>query len=152
MSSKQKTDRWHHHILAVAGWIGLDRIQEAAAELARIPQSVMDTPRFLHLKWLVEHRLGKHSESLVTADRLMELAPEDSDGYIAAAISLQRLSRSDEAVACLEVAQTLCPERPLVDLHLASAYLSLGLTDDYQRELANFDQKTRPGAVACMAV
>lgn len=84
-------------IEAAVGWVELGNPREALGELAQISPENGSDPRVLELKWQILARLEAWTESLPVARTFCESAPGSPQGWLHQAVSLYRLSRTEEA-------------------------------------------------------
>lgn len=78
------------HLSAAIGWLELGNPSEAGEELARINAPLLDHPDVLEVRWSVCAAGESWDAALQVADRLIDLAPERSSGWVHRAYALRR--------------------------------------------------------------
>jgi len=88
-------------LLAAQGYLELEMPGEALAELDLLGAKDRDSEEVLHLRLFVLMRGRLWSRALDVCERLRQIFPEDSTGYIHGAFCLHELGRTLEAKAIL---------------------------------------------------
>jgi predicted Zn-dependent protease len=86
-----------HHVNAASGWLDLGNLAEAEAELARLRPESQAHPTVLGLRWQLCARARQWEEAVRVARRLVEVDPEQAEGWINLAYALHELKRTEEA-------------------------------------------------------
>lgn len=84
-------------LLAAQGYIELEMPQDALAELASLPAVERDREEVLQLRLFIFMRGRAWTEALEVCEKLRELFPECSTGFIHGAFCLHELGRTAEA-------------------------------------------------------
>ena len=79
-----------HHLLAALGWLELGLPAEAGEEIARIAPAVLEHPDVLEVRWEICAAGRRWDSGLQLAERLLEVAPGRSSGWIHRAYALRR--------------------------------------------------------------
>jgi tetratricopeptide (TPR) repeat protein len=110
----------------ISGYIALGMYGEAAAELARLDPSEANTVDGLRLRvellTVVEDWRGVRRCAL----RLVQLAPEDPQGWISLAYATRRIVGIRSARRLLRQGSRLHPEAPIISFNLACYAAQLG--------------------------
>jgi len=80
-----------HYLLAALGWVELDNLVEAKAELAQINPSLQNHPDVLEVRWLICAEEKQWDQGLQIARALLHSAPERSSGWLHQAYALRRV-------------------------------------------------------------
>jgi hypothetical protein len=76
--------------MAAWGWHELGSPREGISEIREMSLAGREQPEVLELLWQLHAELNEWPESLVAAERLVEVAPEKSFGWVHRAYSLRR--------------------------------------------------------------
>lgn len=127
-----------HRLRAVAGWLELGLPQDALEELLRLPESTLAGPDVLELRWMIEARLERWAEALVTAEKLVALRPEEAGGWLHRAYALRRAPEGglEEARAALRPAVEKFPNEATIPYNLGCYACQLGDLDEARSWLA----------------
>lgn len=95
-------------------------------------QGGRDQPEVLELLWQLHAELSEWEESLAAAERLVEIAPNESFGWIHRAYSLRRAPGGglEKAWNALRPAAAIFPEEKIIPYNLACYVAQMGLLDD----------------------
>ena len=110
-----------HFLSAAAGWYELGNITEAKAELERISPALREHPDVLELRWLVHAQEKNWEQGLAVAEKLVEIAPERSSGWLHRAYALRRVQRGGLQTAwdALLPAFEKFPKEPTISYNLS---------------------------------
>lgn len=118
-----------HHVRAAVGWMELGDPDSAAAELARVRPEFDHSPDVLTVRWHLHSHHRDWESALQTASQLIQVAPNDVDGWIHRSFALHELRRTREASDRLLEAEPLFPEHPILRYNLACYACQLGDLD-----------------------
>src|SRR2546429_1213072 len=82
-----------HFLSAAVGWFELGNLEEAKAELEKVAPAAQNHPDVLEVRWLVYAQEKNWEEGLAVAEKLFEIAPERSSGWLHRAYALRRVRR-----------------------------------------------------------
>lgn len=121
-----------HQLNAVLGWLELGNVDEARAELNRIGPAVQSRPDLLEVRWILDARREDWPEALRTAERLLEMAPENASGWLHRAYAARRVPEGgvEKAAKLLKPAFDKFPEEPTIAYNLACYACQLGQLDE----------------------
>lgn len=85
------------HLQAAQGWLELGSATEAMSELSKIDSQLQRHPEVLKVKWGIRAAEKQWEEALEIAASLIELEPEDPQGWVHRSYSLHELKRTQEA-------------------------------------------------------
>jgi Flp pilus assembly protein TadD len=110
-----------HALSAALGWLGLGNATEALAELDRLDAEKQKHPDVLEIRWAIHAQQKNWDEALVIAQTLVEVAPENSSGWLHRAYSMRRSTGGSVAKAfeMLFPAFEKFPEEPTIAYNLA---------------------------------
>ena len=110
-----------HHLNAALGWIGLENLSEARAELAAIAPLQQAHPAVLEARWLLCVHEENWREALAMAEAELAAAPDDCAGWLHRAYALRRVPDGGlpRAWDALLPAAEKFPEEPVVAFNLA---------------------------------
>jgi len=117
-----------HFLSAAVGWCELGSVTEAKAELERIAPALRHHPDVLEARWLIHAQEMNWEEGLTAAEKLVEVAPERSAGWLHRAYALRRSKRGGLQAAwdVLLPAAERFPEEPLIPYNLSCYACQLG--------------------------
>ena len=120
-----------HQLNAVLGWLELGNFREAREELNRMGRKEQDRADLLEVRWILDARQEDWPAALKTAERLLEIAPENSTGWLHRAYALRRVPDGTlaKAAAVLTQAVEKFPEEPTIPYNLACYECVLGNLD-----------------------
>jgi Flp pilus assembly protein TadD len=121
-----------HQLNAVLGWLELGNLQEARIELDRLASGVQARPDLLEVRWILDARQEDWSEALKTAERLVEVAPDNSAGWLHRAYAARRVPEGgvEQAATLLKPAAEKFPNEPTIPYNLACYACQLGQLDE----------------------
>jgi len=119
-------------LLATQGYIELGMPVEALAELERLPAAEREREEVLQLRLFILMHGRKWAEAVEACERLRELFPEGSTGFIHGAFCLHELGRTSEA-------KHLLLSGPAYLSREATYFYNLGC---YDAVLGNIDEAT----------
>jgi predicted Zn-dependent protease len=110
-----------HHLDAAVGWLGLDCLAEARAELDFISAAQQKHPAVLETRWSLCARAERWADALEIAQTELAAAPDSASGWLHRAYALRRvpgggLSRAWEA---LWPATEKFPHEPVIAYNLS---------------------------------
>ncbi|HEY1174497.1 MAG TPA: tetratricopeptide repeat protein [Verrucomicrobiae bacterium] len=133
---KEKKLRFEHpdNLLfdAAIGWSMLGNSREAVIELQSLTPAGRDQPEVLELLWGLHAELKEWAESLVVAERLVEIAPTNAFGWIHRAYSLRRAPGGglEKAWHALRPAADLFTGEKTIPYNLACYATQMGRLDE----------------------
>jgi Flp pilus assembly protein TadD len=106
----------------------LGSITEAKAELERIAPELRHHPEVLEASWLIHAQEKNWEEGLVVAEKLVDVAPQCSTGWLHRAYALRRAKRGGLQAAwdVLLPAAEKFPGEPIISYNLACYACQLG--------------------------
>jgi tetratricopeptide (TPR) repeat protein len=126
-----------HFLSAAVGWCELGNVAEAKADLERIAPALRQHPDVLEVRWLIHAQEKNWDEGLAVAEKLVELAPERSSGWLHRAYALRRAPRGGLQAAwdALLPAFEKFPEEPIISYNLCCYACQLGRLDQARQWL-----------------
>lgn len=100
------------------GYLELGMVEEAAAELARLPASHSEADDVLALRAVVLQEQQRWHEMRVVARELLHRQPETADWWIMCAYATRRAESLAEAEAILRDAELRHPQEPTIQFNL----------------------------------
>ena len=110
-----------HFLSAAIGWYELGNVTEARAELERIAPTLRHHPDVLEVRWLLAAQEKNWEAGLVVAEKLLQVAPQRSSGWLHRAYALRR-ARGGGLPAALDAllpAFEKFPTEPIIPYNLA---------------------------------
>ncbi len=115
-----------HLVNAALGWLDLQSVAEARAELNHLSPLNACHPEVLEVWWRV-HAAERHwDEALRVAEMELQTAPDRMSGWVDRSYSLHELRRTQEAREALLPAVSKFPEASLIPYNLACYACQLG--------------------------
>jgi len=110
-----------HYLSAAIGWLGLERADEAAVELAMISDKHQEHPDVLEVRWVICAQRKRWNSALNAAQQLVQSAPERSSGWLHKAYALRRLPEGglQKAWEALLPAYNRFPKEPTIAYNLS---------------------------------
>jgi Flp pilus assembly protein TadD len=110
-----------HHLDAAIGWLGLNCIADARAELELISGENQNHPDVLEVRWSISAHEKHWSDALQIAFVEMTLAPDDAAGWLHRAYALRRVDDGglSKAWDALLPAAKKFPEEPVIAYNLS---------------------------------
>lgn len=126
-----------HQLNAVLGWLELGNVKEAREELDRIGPAVQERPDLLEVRWILDARQEDWPAALKTAERLLQVAPENSAGWLHRAYAIRRVPEGslEKSAEVLRPAVEKFPEEPTIPYNLACYECMLGNLEEARRWL-----------------
>ena len=126
-----------HFLSAAVGWCELGSAAEAKAELAQIAPVLCHHPDVLEVRWLIHAQEMTWEDGLAVAEKLVEVAPQRSSGWLHLAYALRRVQRGGLQAAweVLLPAFEKFPEEPIIPYNLACYACQLGRLDQARQWL-----------------
>lgn len=120
------------HFEAVQGWLMLGDVVSARGELAQLSPASRAVPQVLELEWALHAEARAWSDAFAAAQRLVELAPDRSSGWIHRAYALRRVPGGGlpQAWDALRPAHDRFPEDYLIAYNLACYAAQMGKPDE----------------------
>lgn len=117
-----------HQLNAVLGWLELGNLQEARIELNGLGADVQSRPDLLEVRWILDARQEDWREALKTAEKLVEVAPGNSAGWLHRAYAARRVPEGglETAAMLLKPAFDKFPQEPTIPYNLACYACQLG--------------------------
>jgi len=109
------------HLNAAEGWLGLSDPAEAMAELEMISDAYRQHPIILQVFWETYAQWEKWRPAREVAQKLVELCPDDSFGWVHRAYALRRTDGGgiEKAWDLLLPAAVRFPDEPIIPYNLA---------------------------------
>jgi Putative Zn-dependent protease, contains TPR repeats len=120
-------------LLAAQGYIELEMPEEALHELDALPPEEQDLQEVLQVRLFILMRARNWQKAMLVCDRLRELLPNQTTGYIHGAFCLHELGRTGEA-------RNMLLEGPAELLREATYYYNMGC---YNAVLGNLEEAHR---------
>jgi predicted Zn-dependent protease len=108
-----------HHLQAAEGWLLLGNRLEANEELEKITPQFRAHPAVLLLRWNVCAEDKKWQECVELAQALINLAPDQEQGWVNLGNSLYFCGRTQEAYDCVKPLLDRFPRNPTLRYNLA---------------------------------
>ena len=124
-----------HHLRAAEGWLDLGNLNESRSELELIPAPQSNHPKVLELQWNLSAKEKNWKNCVITAQLLVEEAPERPDGWIHRSFALHELNQTEEAYSQLEPAQNLFSNQWVIPYNLACYLSKLGRIEEAAKQL-----------------
>ena len=120
------------HLSAAVGWLELGNPSEAADEIARIRDGYIDHPDVLEVRWSICSAGGSWDGALEVSERLVQVAPERSAGWVHRAYALRRSKGGGLQLAwdALRPAFEKFPKEPIIPYNLACYAAQFGRLDE----------------------
>jgi tetratricopeptide (TPR) repeat protein len=121
-----------YHLRAAEGWLELGNTLEAGEEIARITPARLDHPDVLEMRWEICAVGRRWEPALEIAQRLVEIAPERSSGWLHRAYAMRRAPGGglQKAWDALRPAFEKFSKVSLISFNLACYAAQLGRLDD----------------------
>lgn len=121
-----------HHLLAALGWLELGLPGDAGEEVARISPDNLEHPDVLELRWEICAAGKRWDTGLQLAERLLEVAPDRSSGWIHRAYAMRRVPGGglEKAWEALQPAFEKFPDVSIIPYNLACYAAQSGRLDD----------------------
>ena len=121
-----------HHLLAALGWLELGLPAEAGEEIAHITPGNIEHPDVLEVRWEICAAGKRWDTGLQLAERLLQVAPDRSSGWIHRAYALRRVPGGGlgKAWEALRPAYEKFPDISIIPYNLACYAAQLGRPDD----------------------
>lgn len=117
-------------LLAAQGYIELEMPDEALRELDSLPAADQDRQEVLQVRLFILMRSRNWQKAMLVCDRLRELLPDQTTGYIHGAFCLHELGRTGEA-------RKMLLDGPAELLREATYYYNMGC---YNAVLGNLEE------------
>ena len=126
-----------HFLSAAVGWYELGSLSDAKAELERIAPVLRLHPDVLEVRWLIHAQEKDWEEGLAAAEKLVEVAPQRSAGWLHRAYALRRARRGGLQAAwdVLLPAVEQFPEEPIIPYNLSCYACQLGRVEEARQWL-----------------
>jgi predicted Zn-dependent protease len=110
-----------HYLDAAIGWLGLNCVAEARAELEHIAAANQNHPAVLEVRWSISAHERQWSDALQIACVELTLAPDDAAGWLHRAYALRRISNGGltQAWEALLPAAKKFPSEPVIAFNLS---------------------------------
>ena len=110
-----------HHLNAAIGWLGLNCVDDARLELAKISAAHQTHPDTLEVRWTLCAHEKRWVEALKIAELELQTAPNDSAGWLHRAYALRRVENGGLELAwtALLSAAEKFPAEPVITYNLA---------------------------------
>lgn len=116
------------HLSAAIGWLELGNHIEANEELERITAGLRAHPDVLDVRWLIYERAKNWQACLDIANALVQLSPDDANGYIKRSFALRRIEGGGikAAFEALFESWSKFPHESIIPYNLACYQCQLG--------------------------
>jgi|SRR5579863_2016374 len=143
-----------HHLSAAQGWLALNDVAEAVAELEKIRPELDSHPDVLETRWQICVKQEKWAECLELADLMLKTAPEHPASWISRAYSLRRIPGGGLKAAqkCLLKGYEKCPWEPVIAFNLACYACQLGEWEEARTWLKMARKVGSPEVIKRMAL
>lgn len=141
-----------HHVSAADGWLDLGAPNEAELELAKVSPANREHPSVLGLRWRILASRGLWAESVEFARQIVDLYPQEPDGWIHQSFALHELKRTKEAFDLLRGQAERFPAVMTIPYNLACYACQLGNLPDARHWLRKAVQSSDRTAVRSMAL
>jgi tetratricopeptide (TPR) repeat protein len=138
MRELESPDR--HYLNAASGWLDLGNSREARGELERVGVLGQAHPEVLELRWRLEAEDKRWAESLLAAEKLIGVDPENPSGWIHRSYSLHELKRTREARELLLKVVEKFGAIPIIPYNLACYACQLGDLTEARQWLTRAEQ------------
>ncbi|MCI0745632.1 MAG: tetratricopeptide repeat protein [Verrucomicrobia subdivision 3 bacterium] len=118
------------HLESAKGWHILGCLDEALADLQRIPPEFQTHPDVLEVHFAVHAQAKKWVICMEIAAAMLDLAPERPTTWINSAFTLHEMKQTQEAWDALVTVQDRFPDVPTIPYNLACYACQLGRLDD----------------------
>ena len=110
-----------HRLNAALGWLGLNNLTDAFAELDAIAPAQQSHPAVLEVRWLLCAHQKSWPDALAVADRQLAVAPQDAAGWLHRAYALRRVAGGGltQAWDALLPAAEKFPAEPVIPYNLS---------------------------------
>lgn len=132
-------------------WSSLDRMDEALRHARHAVTLDPLNPSMLTQLADTLYAARRHHEAIAVCDRIIEIAPEYSEGYRCKGQYLDEIGRTAEALPLLERAMALSGRLVWALPNLARAYARLGRRDDVQAIAAELEARSKTEIVPPIA-
>ena len=143
-----------HFLSAAVGWCELGSVTEAKAELERIAPELRHHPEVLEASWLIHAQEKNWEAGLIAAEKLVEVAPQCSAGWLHRAYALRRAKRGGLQAAwdVLVPAAEKFPREPIIAYNLSCYACQLGQLDQARQWLQRALKSARKEKIKFMAL
>ena len=114
------------YVEAAQGWLELGNYPEAEAELNQVSTEAAAHPEVLHVRWHIKARQKNWEACIDIGRKMLEVAPDNSSGWINYANALFYLKRFKDAFDALYPALEKFPDNPHIPYNLACYECQLG--------------------------
>ena len=143
-----------HFLSAAVGWCELGSVTEAKAELERLAPELRHHPKVLEASWLIHAQEKNWEEGLIDAEKLVEVAPQCSAGWLHRAYALRRAKRGGLQAAwdVLLPAAEKFPRDSIIAYNLSCYACQLGQLDQARQWLRRALKSARKEKIKFMAL
>jgi len=143
-----------HFLSAAVGWCELGSVAEAKVELERIAPVLRHHPDVLEVRWLIHAHEKNWEEGLAAAEKLVEVAPQRSAGWLHRAYALRRAQRGGLQAAwdVLRPAVEKFPKESIIPYNLSCYACQLGRLDQARQWLQRAAQVAGKEKIKFMAL
>lgn len=124
-----------HQLNAVLGWLELGNTKEAREELNGMGAREQNRADLLEVRWILDARQEDWPAALKTAERLLEVAPDNFSGWLHRAYATRRVPEGspEKAAEVLKPAADKFPDEPTIPYNLACYDCVLGNLEEARR-------------------
>lgn len=139
---------------AALGWIELKNLTEAEGDLAQISPENREHPTVLEVAWLLRAERRDWASALAVAGRLVELAPEESSGWLNRAYAARRAPGGslEAAWELLLPAAEKFPKVSIIPFNLACYACQMERLDEARLWLKRACEAGKKSAIRTMAL
>jgi Flp pilus assembly protein TadD len=143
-----------HQLNAVLGWLELGNVKEARDELNRMGEREQNRADLLEVRWILDARQEDWPAALQTAERLLQVAPDNSSGWLHRAYAMRRVPQGsiEKAAEALRPAFEQFPEEPTIPYNLACYACVLGNLDDARKWFKEAMRRGVPKKIRAMGL
>jgi hypothetical protein len=143
-----------HHLDAAIGWLGLDCVDDARVELAKIPAGNQNHPDVLEVRWTIFAHEKQWRDALEIAEQELKYAPDESSGWLHRAYTLRRVGGGglSQAWDALLPAAEKFPAEPVIAYNLSCYACQMQQLDIARRWLNRAVAAGKKDAIKKMAL
>lgn len=140
------------HLEAAQGWLGLGDVASANNELDEITPELLEHPAVLLVRCEICSKARQWDAVVQLAERVLQRAPKERQGWIQRSFALHELKRTQEAFEALYPAAVNFPRYWLVPYNLACYCAQLGRLEEARQWLDDAVELGDAKAVKAMAL
>jgi tetratricopeptide (TPR) repeat protein len=141
-----------HHLVAAQGWLELGNHIEANEELEKITPRLRAHPHVLEMRWQIYASAKKWDAALDIASAMVQIAPDQSSGWLHRSFSLHELKRTQEARDNLLPVVEIFPDDAIMRYNLACYECQLSRLEQAKEWLQKAFEIGDPAKLKLMAL